>query len=124
MGITVENNGNGGEQLYYKSWEPLSIFVDGRLVKYALILSFEEGIIAYWPPSLDDEVLSVAENIFFPLRHGLYIIIGGDELRYKYLGIAIYDKILLLVLDRRSNAEKMGYKLSRALLRKFILQSY
>jgi len=120
MGVLVESNGSNGELLYYKSWEPLSIFVDGRLVKYALILSFEEGIIAYWPPSLDDEVTTVAENIFFPLRHGLYIIIGGDELKYKYLGMTIYDKILLLVLDRRSNAERIGYKLSRALLKQIL----
>ena len=118
MGVIVKNDASGDKQLYYRSWEPLSIFVDNKLVKYALILSFEEGIIAYWPPGLDDEVLSIAENIFFPLRHGLYIVIGGNELSYKYLGLAIYDKILLLVLDKRAGAEKIGYKLSRTLARK------
>ena len=118
MSIIVDNGWNNNDQLYYKSWEPLSIFVDGNLVKYALIMSFEEGIIAYWPPDLDDEAFSMAENIFFPIRHGLYVIIGGDELKYKYLGLAIYDKILLLVLDKRSNAERIGSKLSRTLLRR------
>ena len=121
MGVIVKNDVGGDRQLYYRSWEPLSIFVDNKLVKYALILSFEEGVIAYWPPNIDDEVSLIAENIFFPLRHGLYVVIGGNELSYKYLGLAVYDKILLLVLDKRADAEKLGYKLSRTLVRKSIV---
>lgn len=105
--------------LHHKAWKPLSILVDNRLVKYALILSFEEGILAYWPQDLDDEVRFVADSIFFPLKHGLYIVLGGNGLSYKYLGLVIYDKILLLVLDKASNAEELGYKLSRTLLMKY-----
>ncbi len=98
-------------------WEPLSILVDGRSVISAMIISFEEGVIAYWPIETDDEAWDIAENIFFTRKHGLYIVIGGDNLRYKYLGLCIYDKIILLVLNRFVNAERLARKLMLVLRR-------
>lgn len=94
-----------------KPWEPLSILVDGVGVKAATIISFEEGILAYWPPEIDDETVFLAENLFFPKRHGMYVILGGNGFRNKYLGIMFGEKILLLTLNRKVNAERLAEKL-------------
>ena len=100
-----------------KPWEPLSILVDGSGVVAAMIISFEEGILAYWPPEIDDETVFLAENLFFPKRHGMYIILGGNGFKYKYLGIMFGEKILLLTLNKRVEAEHLGEKLISIVLR-------
>jgi len=100
-----------------KPWEPLSILVDGSGVVAAMIISFEEGILAYWPPEIDDETVFLAENLFFPKRLGMYIILGGNGFKYKYLGIMFGEKILLLTLNKRVEAERLGEKLISIVLR-------
>jgi len=100
-----------------KPWEPLSILVDGSGVVAAMIISFEEGILAYWPPEIDDETVFLAENLFFPKRHGMYVILGGNGFKYKYLGIMFGEKILLLALNKKVEAERLAEKLVGIILR-------
>ncbi len=100
-----------------RPWEPLSILVDGVGIKAATIISFEEGILAYWPPEIDDETVFLAENLFFPKRHGMYIILGGNGFRNKYLGIMFGEKILLLTLNKRVDAERLAEKLVSIILK-------
>lgn len=100
-----------------KPWEPLSVLVDGRGIISAMIISFEEGVIAYWPEWIDSEAWEIAENIFFTRRHGLYVVIGGNRLKYKYLGICIFDRVLLLVLKRIVQAEILAKKIMSVLAR-------
>ena len=99
-------------------WEPLSVLVDGAGIKAATIISFEEGILAYWPPEIDEETTFLAENLFFPKRNGMYIILGGNGLRNKYLGIMFGEKILLLTLDRRIDAERLAARLVGIVLKR------
>ncbi len=100
-----------------KPWEPLSILVDGSGVVAAMIISFEEGILAYWPPEIDDETVFLAENLFFPKKHGMYVILGGNGFRYKYLGIMFGEKILLLALNKEVEAERLAEKLVSIILK-------
>ncbi len=102
-----------------RPWEPLSILVDGVSIKAAMIVSFEEGVLAYWPPEIDDETVFLAENMFFPKRHGTYVIIGGDNLKNKYLCIMFGEKTLLLTLRRGVRAERLAEKLVSIILKRF-----
>lgn len=117
MIIKDENEFNGFAYRVGGLWEPLSVLVDGRSVVSAMIISFEEGVIAYWPEGIDEEAWEIAENIFFTRRHGLYVVIGGNKLKFKYLGICVFDKILLLVLHRIVHAERLAERLLSVLAR-------
>ncbi len=117
----IDNQSETGSEKFMpgigRPWEPLSILVDGAVIKAATIISFEEGILAYWPPEIDDETVFLAENLFFPKRHGMYIILGGNGFKNKYLGIMFGEKILLLTLNRRVDAERLAEKLVSIILR-------
>jgi hypothetical protein len=91
--------------------EPL---VDGEVVLSIYVLRLEEGVVAYWPPdSLDGEALIVSDALSVPLNPGLYFIIGGDTLIYKYMGLVIGSGILLFRVGDRMPVEQLAQKLSR-----------
>ncbi len=95
----------------------LDILVDGSLVKAVYLIKREEGIIAHWPPhSLDAEALAVGENLSVPMRQGLYIVLGGDELLDKYVGLVLGRGVLLLRLASNIPVEEVGERLSRTYL--------
>ena len=95
----------------------LQILVDGSLVKAVYLVKREEGIIAHWPPSgLDEEALLVGDNLSIPMRPGLYIVLGGDRLRDKYVGLVMGSGVLLLRFSSGLPVEFIGERLSRTYL--------
>ncbi|MET1160496.1 MAG: hypothetical protein ABWW65_05995 [Thermoprotei archaeon] len=91
----------------------LELVVDGLVVKASVIASFREGVLAYWPPDIDNEIVWLAENIYIPSIKVGYTIINSPSLKYKYLLIQFQEKILLLALDKRVDGEELGEKISR-----------
>lgn len=95
----------------------LGILVDGSLVKAVYLVKREEGVIAHWPPeSLDPEALTVGDNLSIPMRPGLYIVVGGDRLEDKYVGLVMGQGVLLLRFRGGVPVERVGEKLARTYL--------
>uniref|UniRef100_A0A7J3ZLN1 Uncharacterized protein n=1 Tax=Fervidicoccus fontis TaxID=683846 RepID=A0A7J3ZLN1_9CREN len=92
----------------------LEVLVDGELVKAVFLVKLEEGIVAYWPPyAMDEEARVLEDSLAVPLNPGLYFIIGGDNLFYRYVGLVIGRGILLFRIEHKVSVERLAEKLSR-----------
>jgi len=90
--------------------EELSLLVDSVVVKQAVLAEFKCGILGYWPPELDWEVEFISNRIYLPHLSPTVVIVNGGFLKYKYLIVLLGEKFLLLALDKRVDAEKLGNK--------------
>jgi len=111
----MEALAGAGSRYQGGSREELSLIVDGVVVRYAVVAGFREGVIAYWPPETPDEVLEFAENTYLKTRSPGYMLFESPASQFKYLFLLLGDKLLLLVLDKRVDAEELGYRLTRVL---------
>ncbi|MEM0250129.1 MAG: hypothetical protein QXG15_05010 [Desulfurococcaceae archaeon] len=115
MGLTVltANVAGVGDPTNYSvtPMEELSILVDNVVVKQAVLAGFREGIIGYWPRDLDGEVEYITNSVYLPNLLLAFVIINGDELKYKYIVLLLGERFLLLALDKRVDAEKVGGRL-------------
>lgn len=95
--------------------EELSILVDDVLVKQAVLVGFQEGVIGYWPPEVDEETLFLCNRIYLPSLPYTYAVIDNARLRHKYLVIVLNEKFLLLALDKKVSAERLGKRILKAI---------
>jgi hypothetical protein len=93
------------------AWEGLSVLVDGLAVKSAVVAGFAEGVIAYWPPNVDEAVLELFNNLYLQAPRLAYVIIYLSALDRTFLAIVYDERVLALEIDRRVNARRMGEKL-------------
>jgi len=92
----------------------LEALVDGDLVKAAYVVKLEEGVVAYWPPgAMDEEVEALEDSLSVPMSPGIYFIVGGGDLVYKYVGLVVGSGMLLFRVGASTPAEKLAEKLSR-----------
>lgn len=94
-----------------RAWEGLSILVDGVVVKSAIIASFKEGVLAYWPPSIDEEILSLSNRIYLPNMGPGYSVIEYLGSMHKYVALVLGERVLMLQLDKRVEGENLGKRL-------------
>ncbi|WP_448577913.1 hypothetical protein [Thermosphaera sp.] len=99
------------------AWESLSVVVDGVVVKSVVIAGFSEGILAYWPPSLDEKVLGIFNKLYVQIPGHAYLVLYSSRLGKKFLVILNGDRVLAMEIDKRLNGEKMGEKLLRVFTR-------
>ncbi|ADG91031.1 hypothetical protein Tagg_0758 [Thermosphaera aggregans DSM 11486] len=93
------------------AWEGLSIVVDGVVVRSAVVAGFSEGILAYWPPGLEDRVLNIFNKFYIQVPGHAYLVLYSLRLGRKFLIVLTGERVLALEIDKRLNAEKMGEKL-------------
>jgi hypothetical protein len=94
-----------------RAWEGLSILVDGVVVKSVLVASFREGVLAHWPPLLDEEMLSICNELYIP-SHGFgYSVIEYLGSSHKYIVIVLGEKVVVFQVDKRVQGELMGKRL-------------
>ena len=94
--------------------EYLRLLVDGRVVKAAYLVRLEEGVVAGWPPeALGGEVFRLVEELSVPMNPGLYFVVGGDRLRYRYVGLVMGDGFLLFRVGEGVSGETLAAHLSR-----------
>ncbi len=92
----------------------LGLLVDGDLIIGAYVIRLEEGIAYYWPPNAYDREARIVEDaLSVPLRPGLYFIVGGDTLIYKYMGLVIGKSVLLFRVSEAMPVERLAEKLSK-----------
>lgn len=96
---------------YKKAWKELSILVDGVVVKSVVIASFRDGIVAYWPPNISEEVIHLCNKIYLPNKRPGYLLIEYLGSAYKYIVIALNEKILVLQVNGKAEGEYLGKKL-------------
>jgi hypothetical protein len=95
------------------AWEGLSVLVDGLAVKSAVVAGFAEGIIAYWPPDVDEVVLELFNNLYLQAPGLAYVIIYLSTLDRTFLAIVYDERVLALEVDKRVDARRMGERLLR-----------
>jgi hypothetical protein len=95
------------------AWEGLSIIVDGVVVKSAIIAGFKQGILAYWPPSVDLEVLDMFNKLYVKTRTPSYMVLHIEGFHNRFLAIVNGDKVFAMEIDPRVDALKMGEKMLR-----------
>jgi len=92
----------------------LELLVDNDFVLAAYLVKFEEGVVAYWPrEALDSEAVEIADALVVPLKPGLYVIVGGNRLVYRYVGLVVGKGVLLFRVSARVPVEKFAERLSR-----------
>ncbi|MGB9816959.1 MAG: hypothetical protein ACPLQS_05125 [Desulfurococcaceae archaeon] len=94
-----------------RAWEGLSILVDGVVVKSVLVASFREGVLAHWPPLVDEEMLSISNELYIPSRGPGYSVIEYLGSSHKYIVIVLGEKVVVFQVDKRVQGEFMGKKL-------------
>jgi len=99
------------------AWESLSAVVDGVVVKSVVVAGFSEGILAYWPPSLEESVLNIFNKLYIQVPGHAYLVLYSLRLGKKFLVILNEERLLALEVDKRVNGEKMAERLLRALKR-------
>gem|GEM_PF-2462979 len=95
------------------AWDGLSIVVDGVAVKSAVIAGFSEGILAYWPPSIDESVLGIFNKLYLHTSGLAYLVLYIRDLDKMFLIIINRDKMFALEVDKRLDARKIGEKMLR-----------
>jgi len=93
------------------AWEGLSVIVDGLIVKQVVIASFTHGVIAYWPPHIDREVLDIFDQLYIRTPDLSYMLLYDRKLNKRYLVVVNKDKILAMEVDERVDVVKLGEKL-------------
>lgn len=92
----------------------LDLLVDNDFVIAAYLIKFEEGIVAYWPKEhMDSEAAEVGDALSLPMKPGLYLIMGGDRLLYRYVGLVIGKGLLLFRVSDKVPLQKFAEKLSK-----------
>ena len=93
------------------AWEGLGVLVDGVAVKSAVVAGFAEGVLAYWPPDVDDLVLDVFNNFYLQVPGPAYVVIYLSALDRAFLAIVYGERVLALEIDKRVDAKRMGERL-------------
>jgi len=95
------------------AWEGLGVLVDGVAVKSAVVAGFAEGVLAYWPPDVDDLVFDIFDNLYLRVPGPAYVIIYLGAFDRAFLAIIYEERVLALEIDKRVDARRMGEKLLR-----------
>lgn len=106
MGVSALSRG--------EPWEGLSVLVDGVVVKSVLVAGFREGILAHWPPEIDEEMLAISSELYLPTSRLGYSVIEYVGSLYKYIVLVLGEKVIVFQVDKRVRGELMGKRLLEA----------